>query len=80
MPPPTRGSGQTSNLRTRLSLDETRESMIAAIVQAYGETRNLGKAAKALGAQRRTLERAIADFPELSKAIDAARSRLGILV
>jgi hypothetical protein len=54
--------------------------MIAAIVQAYGETRNLGKAAKALGAQRRTLERAIADFPELSKAIDAARSRLGILV
>jgi hypothetical protein len=54
--------------------------MIAAIVQSYGENRDLTKTAAALGAKRRTLERAIQDFPDLSQALSEIRARLGILV
>lgn len=76
MPAPTQGSGQTSDLRARLRVPETAQDTIDLIVLAYGETRHMGQVAERMGVTRRTLERAIKDFPDLKSALDKTREAL----
>jgi hypothetical protein len=76
MPPPVQGQGQTSDLRTALACQATRDATIAQVVVVYEETRNLTPTAARFGCGRRTLERAMAQFPKLGEAIEAARQRL----
>jgi hypothetical protein len=54
-------------------------AFIAQIVASYGETRDLTRTAQAFGCERRTLERAMNDFPALGKAIQETRKRLSIV-
>jgi hypothetical protein len=76
MPRPQEGTGQTSGLRTALAHPtlQVRADYIAGLVKVYEETQDLTKTAKRFQASRRTLERAIRDFPELRRAIEATRN------
>jgi len=77
VPKPTEGIGQTSDLRVDMRRDP--EATIARIVTAYDTERDLGRAAEACGARRRTLERLMGEYPRLKEAIDSARNRHGVL-
>lgn len=78
MPRPNQGTGQTSSLRSALSHPDPQAvaAFIESIANSYGETRDLTQTARAFGCERRTLERAMNDFPKLGEAIDAIRNRL----
>lgn len=65
--------------RARLSLPETAPAQIETIVREYETRGTLDRAAAALGCSCRTLNRAIADFPALARAIEAARNRMGLI-
>lgn len=81
MPKPMKGRGQTSDLRSALSHPDPQvvADFIQRIARSYGSTRDLGRTAEEFGTRRRTLERAIQDFPDLKAAIDRARNAAAIV-
>jgi hypothetical protein len=81
MPRPNQGTGQTSGLRTSLAHPDpaVQADAVAKIAASYGETQDLTRTAQFFGCERRTLERAIQDFPLLRAAIGEIRNRLGIV-
>lgn len=60
-------------LGMRLTVDESREAAIAQVVEAYTRTRSVSKTATELEVGFRTLQRWIADMPELRQAIEKVR-------
>lgn len=78
MPAPTQGIGQTSSLRYHLSSpdEKARAEFIKQIAKAFGEDQNLTTVASRFGCKRRTLERAMVDFPQLGAAIEEIRTGL----
>lgn len=76
MPRPIKGLGQTSSIRSALSVpdEKIRNEYISKIASVYGETHDLTRTAQEFGTGRRTLERLIRDVPELAQAIETVRS------
>jgi hypothetical protein len=63
---------QTTNLKQRLALEETRAQAISSVVQAVKSTGSIVAAAGVLSVSIRTMFRMMSQFPALGTAVHAA--------